>query len=197
MKNRNHQFLIQVGSLTTNLKEQSFRLTRGDKVVGGKLRKPLWFVVDACAEAFESGRRTLSQPKQRGKDIDRRITNCAGIVKVTRGRSWSPGTSKRRSIVRLEKPEISEEVMGKSTQGTYRCKSRRYVWKDIFLGTGETLTGSVKDKGRYKVVDPRKVSFMSVSESVMVIVAIILGVSKAFRSEGPLVFSGFTEGWGV
>jgi len=47
------------------------------------------------------------------------------------------------------------------------------------------------------VVDPRKVSFMSVSESVMVIVAIILGVSKAFRSEGPLVFSGFTEGWGV
>jgi hypothetical protein len=87
--------------------------------------------------------------------------------------------------------------MGKGTQGAYRCKSRRYAWKDIFLGTGETLSGSEEDKGRYKVANPRKVSFTSDSGSEMVIVALGLGVSKAPGSEGPLVFSGFAEGWGV
>lgn len=169
-------------------------LTRGDKVVGGELTSSRCVHRD-CPQGRKGV--TLGRPRRRGKGTDRRITNCAGIVKVTRGRSWSPGTSKRRSVVRSEKPEISEEVMGKGTQGTYRCKSRRYVWKDIFLGTGETLSGSDKDKGRYKVANPRKVSFMSGSGSEMVIVAIGLRDSKTLGSEGPLVFSGFAEGWGV
>ena len=47
------------------------------------------------------------------------------------------------------------------------------------------------------MANPRKVSFKSASESEMVIVALVLGVSKALRSEGPLVFSSFTEGKGV
>ena len=194
MNNRPYQFPIQVGSLTTNVEEQFFMLTRGDKVVGGELTSSRCVHRD-CPEGRKGA--TLGQSRRRGKDTDRRKTNYAGIVKVTQERSWRPEDCKWRAVVLSAKPEISGEVMGEGTQGAYRCKSRRYVRSNIFLATGEALTGSDKDKGGYNVADPRKFSLKPASESEMAIVALLPRVSKALGSEGPLVFSSFTGGKSV
>lgn len=208
MENRPYQYPIQVGSLTTNISEQSDMLMRSDNVEGGKpqgnTKGGLWLAPKAlCGNAeltdckTPKGEVTLSQSNRQGKDADRRSTNYVSIVKVNQIKNWMSGDWKGRATVLLAKPDTSGEEMGKGTQRPSRCKSRRYAFKRQPLSNWGDPVKSRKGKERYKVADPLKFNPVLNRESEMTIVAIESGDSKTPESEGSLAYSGLLGGRSV
>lgn len=195
MENRPYQYPIQVGSLTTNVSEQSDMLMRSDNVEGGNLASSRC-VHRCCPDGYKK-QETLSQSNRQGKDADRRTTNYESIVKVNQIKNWMSGDWKGRATVLLAKPEISEEEMGESTQRPSRCKSRRYATKRQSLSNWGDPVKSRKGKERYKVADPLKFNPVLNRESEMTIVAIESGGSKTLESEGSLAYSGLLGGRSV
>ena len=193
MRNRPYQFPLQVGSLTTNVLEQSDTLMRGDNVAGGKPLVP----VDSSRYEHRGYRErteieeTHSQSRRQGKGADRRTTNHASIVKVNQIENWMSGYWKGRATVLLAKFEISGEEMGRSTQRPSRCKSGRYAIKRQLSGNWGDPVKSCKGKERYKVAYPLKFNLMLNRGSEMFIVAIESGNSKIPESEGTLVWIGY------
>jgi hypothetical protein len=187
LKDRPYQFPVQVGSLTTSVEEQSSMLKRGDNVAGGNLASSRC-VHRGCPKGIDK-RETPSQPKRQGKSADRRQTNYVGVVKVTQMESWMSGDCEWRPVVLSGKSETREEEMGESTFGAHRRKSRWYVFNGHFMRNWGDLDMSRRGKREYKVEYPLKTFLKHIKESEMTIVALILRVSKALRSEGSLVFS--------
>lgn len=195
MENRPYQYPIQVGSLTTNVSEQSDMLMRSDNAEGGNLTSSRC-VHQNCPKGIYK-RETLSQSNRQGKDADRRLTNYVSIVKVNQIKNWMSGDWKGRATVLLAKPDTSGEEMGKSTQRPSRCKSRRYAIKRQPLSNWGDPVKSRKGKERYKVADPLKFNPVLNRESEMTIVAIEPGDSKTPESEGSLAYSGLLGGRSV
>src|SRR3990167_11237173 len=191
---RPYQFPLQVGSLTTNVLEQSDTLMRGDNVAGGKPLVP----VDSSRYEHRGYRErteieeTPSQSRRQGKGADRRTTNHASIVKVNQIENWMSGYWKGRATVLLAKFEISGEEMGRSTQRPSRCKSGQYAIKRQLSGNWGDPVKSRKGKERYKVAYPLKINLMLNRGSEMFIVALKSGDSKTPESEGTLAFSGLS-----
>ena len=167
-------------------------LMRGDNVAGGNLTSSRCVHRDCPKGIYK--RETFSQPKRQGKNADRRITNYAGVVKVTQMESWMSGDCERRPTVRLGKPDTREEEMGECTFRTHRRKSRRYAFKGHILRNCGDLDMSHRGKREYKMVCPLKSLLKHIKESEMTIVPLGLGVSKALKREGSLAFSVYTGG---
>lgn len=141
MKSRPYQFPIQVGSLTTNILEQSNMLMRSDKAVRGKTH----LAVDSKRCVHRGYREqikeelTLGWLRPQGKDIGCRTTNHESIVKVNQIKSQMSGDRKGRANFRLAKPEISGGENGKAPRDLLGVKVDGMCSKDNFKATGETL----------------------------------------------------------
>lgn len=192
MRDRPYQFPIQVGSLTTSVEERFFMLMRGDNVAGGNLTSSRCVHRDCPKGIYK--RETFSQPKRQGKNADRRLTNYAGVVKVSQIKSWMSGDCEWATRRSIGEARSSEEEMGKCTQRAHRRKSRRYAFKGHILRNWGDLDMSHRGKREYKVVCPLKSLLKHTKESEMTIVALLLKVSKAFRSKGSLAFSVYSGG---
>lgn len=193
LKCRFYQFPIQVGSLTTNVSEQSGMLMRSDKVSEGKPFAPIDSSSGAPRGYHEEikGKATLYPPYWQGKEADRRLTNRVGVVKVTQSSSGLIGDCEGRVPVRWAKPEISGVEMGRCTRRPCRRKSGRYVLKQLSGNWRDPNMSLREGKGRYNVESPLKFQPKHIRGSEMLILAIGQKVSKAFWSEGALAWVGF------
>lgn len=186
LKSRPYQFPIQVGSLTTNVSEQSDMLMRSGKDREGKSIAPIDSSSGVPRDYHKGikGKITLNSSYWQGKRADCRTTNYVSLVKVTQPNNGLAGEWKGRATVLLAKSVISGVVMGRSTQRPSRGKSRRYALKQ--------LSGNWRDPNKFPINLGKegykacrlKLFPMFIRESEMLIVALIQRVSKAFWSEG-------------
>lgn len=195
MKHRPYQLPVQIGSLVTSSGERFPGLMRGDKVAGGNLASSSC-VQRGCPKGIYK-RETPGQPKRQGKGADRRSTNHAGVVKVTRIESWMSGDCEWRPVVLSGKPDTPGVEMGECTRGAHRRKSGRYAAKRHFLRNWGGLDMSGDGKSGYKAVCPSKSCLKHIKESEMAIVPDVSGDSKTSEREGPLVFSVYVGGRGA
>jgi hypothetical protein len=189
MKHRPYQLPVQIGSPATSVEEQSFVLKRGDKVAGGNLASSSC-VQRGCPKGIYK-RETPGQPKRQGKGADRRSTNYAGVVKVTRIKSWMSGDCEWRPVVLSGKPDTSGVEMGECTREARRRKSRRYAFKGHFLRNWGGLDMSGDGKSGYKAVCPSKSHSKHIKESEMAIVPDVSGVNINSREGRAISLYGF------
>ncbi len=158
MKHRPYQLPVQIGSLATSSGERFPGLMRGDKVAGGNLASSSC-VQRGCPKGIYK-RETPGQPRRQGKGADRRSTNHAGVVKVTRIKSWMSGDCEWRPVVLSGKPDTPGVEMGECTREAHRRRGtlwvRRYAFKGHFLRTWGGLDMSGDGKRGYKAVYPSK-----------------------------------------
>jgi hypothetical protein len=193
MKHRPYQLPVQIGSLATSVGERFLVLKRGDKVSEGKPCCPIdsssgvpqGYHKDVEVEA------TLNPTYWQGKGADRRSTNYAGVVKVTRMYSGLSGDCEWRPFVRLGKPDTLGVEMGKSTREARRRKSRRYAFKGHFLRNWGGLDMSGDGKSGYKAVCPSKSHSKHIKESEMAIVPDVSGVNINSREGRAISLYGF------
>ena len=165
MKHRPYQLPVQIGSLATSSGERFPGLMRGDKVAGGNLASSSC-VQRGCPKGIYK-EETPGRPKRQGKGADRRMTNYAGVVKVTRIKSRMSGDCEWRPVVLSGKPDTPGVEMGESTRGALRRKSRRYAFKRHHLRNWGGLDMSVSGKRGYKAVCPSKSFSKHIKESEM------------------------------